>query len=182
MLKRLITLFIGSLAFGANPAFAQAQSDEEFKLKAAFIYNFTQYVEWPTGAFAGPDVPFHVCVVGTNPFGEHLRALESRSYKTHPIALTYPRSLAQARTCHILYTDDLRTNALGKEPWKALADSPLLTVSSASGASEAGMGIGFVVQSGRLRWTLNLTATRQAQLKVSSKLVEIALSVVGESR
>lgn len=182
MLTSFITTTLVSLGLIAGPAHAQGPSDEEYKLKAAFIYNFTRYVEWPVSAFANVGAPFQICVVGVNPFGEHLRALESRSYKTHPITVLYPKNLAQAKVCHILYSEDVRASALGQEPWKALADLPVLTVSSASEASDAGMGIGFVVQSGKLRWSLNLAATRQAQLKVSSKLVEIALSVVGESR
>jgi hypothetical protein len=161
---------------------AQGLTADEYKLKAAFLYNFTQYVEWPATAFATASAPFVVCVAGTNPFGEHLKALESRSYKTHAIAVAFPKTIAEARNCHILYSDDLRGTSFGREPWKTLADSPLLTVSSTTEASDSGVGIGFVIQSGRLRWALNLAATRQAQLKVSSKLIEIAASVTGDTR
>nr|WP_315488366.1 YfiR family protein [uncultured Rhodoferax sp.] len=178
---RAVVWVLGALGWYSSPH-AQGLSAEEYKLKAAFIYNFTQYVEWPATAFASPSAPFVVCVAGTNPFGEHLKALESRSYKTHAISVAFPKTIAEARNCHILYADDLRGTNFGRDPWKALADSPLLTVSSTSEATEAGIGIGFVIQSGRLRWALNLGATRQAQLKVSSKLIEIAASVTGETR
>lgn len=182
MRKRLQTLLVAAFLGWAGAAWAQGMPADEFKLKTAFLYNFTQYVEWPAAAFASPAAPFVVCVAGSNPFGEHLKALESRSYKTHPITLAYPRSVAEARSCHMLYADELRPSSLGRDAWKLLADSPVLTVSSAADANEVGMGIGFVVQSGKLRWALNLASTRQAQLKVSSKLIEIAALVTGEAR
>ncbi len=182
MQSRSLTILGAVLLGWIAPLHAQGLSADEYKLKAAFLYNFTQYVEWPSAAFASATAPFVVCVAGTNPFGEHLKALESRSYKTHPITLAFPRTVAEARNCHILYTDELRPSSLGRDAWKALADAPLLTVSSATEANEVGMGVGFLVQAGKLRWALNLASTRQAQLKVSSKLIEIALAVTGESR
>lgn len=184
-LARCLSILTACLGlWGACAGLAQAQglSTDEYRLKAAFLYNFTQYVEWPASAFASSSAPFVVCVAGSNPFGEQLKALESRSYKTHPIQVAFPRNVAEARACHILYTDELRPSALGPGAWKQLAELPQLTVSSNADANEAGMGIGFVVQSGKLRWVLNLASTRAAQLKVSSKLIEIALSVTGEAR
>ena len=182
MHRRIRALLAAVLTGVCLPLHAQGLSADEFKLKAAFLYNFTQYVEWPSTAFASPTAPFVVCVAGSNPFGEHLKALEARSYKTHPITLAYPRNITEARNCHMLYADELRPFTLGRDAWKALADTPVLTVSSAADANEVGMGIGFVVQSGKLRWMLNLASTRQAQLKVSSKLIEIAAVVTGETR
>lgn len=164
-----------------STAQAQNSSSDEYKLKAAFLYNFTQYVEWPATAFATASAPFVVCVAGSNVFGDHLKALESRTYKGRPIVLAYPRNVSEARLCHLLYSEEVRPSPLGRDAWKALADTPVLTVTSSADA-DSGMAIGFVAQSGRLRWALNLASTRQAQLKVSSKLVEIALAVTGESR
>ena len=182
MKRRSVVFWILGLLGWFSPLHAQGLSADEYKLKAAFLYNFTQYVEWPVTAFSSPSAPFVVCVAGNNPFGEHLKALESRMYKTHAIAVAFPKTLTEVRSCHILYADDLRATNFGREPWKILADLPLLTVSSTNEASEAGFGIGFMIQSGRLRWALNLAATRQAQLKVSSKLIEIAASVTGDTR
>jgi hypothetical protein len=182
MHNRVSAVFAALILAGISPARGQALSADEFKLKAAFLYNFTQYVEWPSTAFASTTAPFVVCVAGSNPFGEHLKALETRSYKTHPITLAYPKNVAEARNCQILYADELRHSSLGRDAWKQLADAPLLTVSSAADANEVGIGIAFVVQSGKLRWALNLASTRQAQLKVSSKLIEIAALVTTETR
>jgi hypothetical protein len=165
-----------------STAQAQNSGSDEYKLKAAFLYNFTQYVEWPATAFSSASSPFVLCVAGHNLFGEHLKALESRNYKGRPISLVYPRNVSEARACHLLYSDEVRPSPLGRDAWKALADAPILTVTSAADTGDSGMAIGFVAQSGRLRWALNLASTRQAQLKVSSKLVEIALAVTGESR
>lgn len=170
------------LALTTTAAFAQAPGgSKEYTLKAAFLYNFTQYIDWPASAFAQPDTPFSVCVIDNDPFGEALLALQNRKYKERPIVINYPKSLAEARNCHILYLDKPRQTLLGADPGKALGNAPVLTVSSSNEAMESGVGIGFVNQSGRVRWSLNLAAVRQAQLKASVKLIEIAISIVGDT-
>ncbi len=180
MSLRQLSLWVSLWFALLGTAFAQPLSVDEYRLKAAFIYNFTQYVEWPAAAFSSPTAALAVCVLGTNPFGDQLRALESRSYRNRPITVSYPKSVVDVKGCHVVYTDDIRNITALRDLTKILADTSVLTVSSAEGANDAGIGIGFVVQGSKLRWTLNLASTRRAQLKVSSKLIEIAMSVTGE--
>lgn len=182
--QRYACLSLGLWLCLAAPTAAAAQGDavEEYRLKSAFIYNFSQFIEWPAMAFAKADSPFAICVMGHDPFGEALHALEKRSYNTHPIVINYPKSVVEARTCKILYVDDLANAELGRNPHLALGDLPILTISSDEGAMDAGIGIGFVDQGGKLRWNLNLDVVRKAQLKVSAKLIEIAVMVVGERK
>ena len=159
----------------------QADQAQEFRVKTAFIYNFSQFIEWPATSFATPAAPLTICVMGEDPFGDSLLALQKRSYLTHPIVISYPKTVAEARTCRILYVDDPARTALGRDVAKALGDAPVLTVSSSEDATSSGVCIGFLLQDGKIRWTLNLDAARRAHLKVSAKLIEIAVSVVGET-
>lgn len=152
----------------------------EYPLKAAFIYNFGKFIEWPSSAFEKSDDPFYICLMGNERFGESLQALKKSSYNQRPISVSYPKTLAEARRCHVLYVDDPSNSPLGSGAWKALGEAPVLTVSSDSGAIESGVCIGFVQQSGKLRWALNLDALRRAKLKVSAKLIEVAITVIGE--
>lgn len=153
---------------------------DEFRLKAAIMYNFTQYIDWPDNAFDQPDSHFNVCVLGTDPFGESLLAMQKLSVKNRHIVVSYPKTIAEARACHMLYADEPRLTLLGHEAGKVLGDAPVLTLSSSNEAMETGMDIGFVTQAGKIRWTLNLAATRKARLKVSAKLIEIAVDIIGE--
>jgi len=167
--------------FGSGTAFAQQIDNvHDYQLKVVFIYNFSKFIEWPEAAFADNNASFQVCVVGENPFGESLQSLNSRLYKTHPIAVKFPQSLAEAKNCHILYIGESGKSTPWRDLIKNLGDAPVLTVSSSGDAAESGIGIGFVTKEGKIRWDLNLNATRKAQLKVSAKLVEIAASIIGE--
>lgn len=162
-------------AFAGSAAIA-AESADEYRLKAAFMYHFTQFVDWPAGAFASAEAPFTICVFGADPFGEALKALEKRNVKGRPIAIAYPRSAAETQACRILYSDATDRNLI-----KTLGEAPVLSVTSRADAAEAGFGIGFVAQGDKVRWMLNLDAARRAQLKLSAKLIEIAVTVVGET-
>ncbi len=175
-------LLFGAVLFAPIAAFAQKVGTvNEYQLKAVFIYNFSKFIEWPDSAFSDSTANFQICVVGNNPFGSALQTLSNRSYHTHPIVIKYPQTLNEAKSCHILYIDD----AVKLAPWHDLArnigDAPVLTVSSLSDATQSGIAIGFVSQDGKIRWAFNLNATRKAQLKVSAKLMEIAVTVIGDT-
>lgn len=169
------------LLLTAQVASAQLPSAKEYALKTAFLYNFTQYIEWPSSAFTEAAAPLVVCMLDNEPFAEALLALQNKKYKDRSIVIRSPKTLNEARACHILYLDKPRQSFLGQPIGKALGNTPVLTVSSDEEAMDAGVGIGFVNHSGRLRWSLNLVAVRQAQLKASAKLIEIAVNVVGDT-
>src|SRR5579863_6313245 len=81
-------LMICGLFLGAPRAFSQRNDHAEYKLKLAFLYNFAQFVEWPSDAFQFPNAPLTVCVVGENPFqGELEQSLRGRTAGNHPIQL-----------------------------------------------------------------------------------------------
>lgn len=176
------SFFLLSLVTTFQSSFAKTPQVDEFKLKTAFLYNFSQFIEWPSTSFTSSTSPFFVCLVGPNSFGNHLLQLENRFHKTHPIQVFSPKSIQEARTCHMLYIDDVRGSFLGREPQKVLGNAAILTVSSSDDARENGIAISFVIHSGRVRWILNLDAARAAKLKLSSKLIEVALTVTGEAQ
>ena len=172
-----------TLALMATPAMAEKTAiADEYRVKAALIYNFTQYIEWPDSAFANADSTFVVCVAGHDPFGSSLLAMQKLTYKTRTIVIKYPQTIAEARLCHILYVEDPNTTMLDHDAMNVLGESPVLSISSNEAAMEAGIGIGFVHQAGKVRWTLNLNAVRRARLKVSVKLIEIAVEIIGVSK
>lgn len=181
MKRALFLAVLTALHWAATPPAlaADPQYAEEYKLKAAFIYNFTQFVEWPAEAFGRPEDAFNICVFGKDPFGDALKALEKRQVRGRPINVAYLRQTSELRSCHILYVDTPKEASANGLSFKAIAEWPLLSVSSGEFASEQGVAIGFVQQGGRLRWELNLETTRKARLKVSAKLIEIAVSVIG---
>lgn len=173
--SRMLLAAALALSFSAAPS---AERVDEYALKAAFLFHFTAFVEWPDSAFASPDAEFRICLVGGNPFGEAIFALQSRRYRERAIAIVLPQSAEQARQCQIIYFHDgidadYRPLAFGQ------AALPLLSVSSAEDFAAAGGAIGFLLEAGRVRMEVNVAATQAADLRVSAKLLEVASRIVG---
>lgn len=172
-----------ALLAAALPCFAAASEAlyGEYRLKAAFLYRISQFVEWPAAEAGAAETAFTVCVLGSDPFGDSLRELSTRSHGGRPIALQYPQSAREARACQIVYLDAAPRKAVA-ELTASLADLPVLTVSGGAQFVDQGGGVGFVVEGGKLRMEINLDALRRANLKPSAKLIEVAVRLVGSGK
>ncbi|MCV2354947.1 YfiR family protein [Paucibacter sp. B2R-40] len=153
----------------------------EYRLKAAFLYRISQFVEWPQPAAGGADSAFTICVLGSNPFGESLRELATRQHGNRPIALQYPASAREARACQIVYLDAAAKKTV-TELASSLADLPVLTVSAAEQFVDYGGGVGFILEGGKLRMEINIEVLRRANLRPSAKLLEVAARLVGSAK
>ena len=155
---------------------AQTVDDQtrEYEIKAAFIYHLSQFADWPSRS--GERV-FTICVLGADPFGGKLKALESRSHLNQAMVTAYPQSATLARDCQIVYlAEDQRGNV--PAILNQLRGYPVLTVSSLPGFVDQGGGVGFVIENTRVRLEVNNQAARRAQIKLSAKLLEVAKRVV----
>lgn len=156
----------------SDPAAAQAVARHE--LEAAFVYNFTKFVEWPAESFSPSDPRFHVCLVGEDPFGGVLDQLvEGETVKGRPIVVTRHRRARDARWCQILVLP-------GSEAPESLAAVPgvreglVLTVGSSEEFLAAGGLVRFRVRGGRLRLEVNDPARERSRLRMSSKLLQLS--------
>lgn len=156
----------------------QAQVSREYQLKAAFLYNFAQFVEWPPTAFAETNSPLVIGVLGIDPFGEVLdetvrgEVVQGRRFKVERY-----RRVDEALGCHILFisqSEDRRLEAI----IAALRGRPILTVSDIDPFVPRGGMIRFLTEGNKIRLRINVTATREAKLTVSSKLLRAAKEVV----
>jgi hypothetical protein len=155
-------------------AAAQAQAADEYALKAAFLYNFTRFVEWPDDAFESADSPFRICVVGSDPFGTQIDTLTRRRVGTRAIAVERAVGIGQLSRCQIAYFDegsraDFTESANGIE-----APRTTLTVASGRGFARDGGMVGLVTGRGRVQLHVNLAAIQRSPLKFSAKLLEVA--------
>ncbi|HEX9782982.1 MAG TPA: YfiR family protein [Opitutaceae bacterium] len=146
----------------------------EYDVKAAFVYNFTQFVEWLSAAFPEPDTPFVIGVLGNDPFGGMLDALvDQETVKGRRLVVERYRTIEEIQRCHILFisrADASRARARLPE----LASRHILTVGDAEGFERQGGVIGFVSERDRIRVRINLEAARTADLTISSKLLRAA--------
>jgi len=155
---------------------AQAAPPSEYQLKAAYLFNFAKFVEWPTGAFAQATSPMVIGVLGDNPFGGDLeRTIHGKSINDHPMQVRAVQSLGDAKQCHILFISPSEKKRL-PEIVAALRGVPVLTVGESEGFPEAGGMINFVLEGNKIRFQINNDAARNAGLKISSKLLSLAQS------
>jgi len=167
-----------ALAAATAPAPAQAPEQAsvapEYQVKAVFLFNFAQFVEWPPSAFSDPGAPLVICVLGEDPFGPYLdQTVRGETVQAHPLAVQRSRRVEEIRGCHILFVGREEQERLG-EILDTLKGRPTLTVSDADGFSRRGGMIGFMTDRNRIRLRINLEAARAAELTLSSKLLRPA--------
>jgi len=158
------------------PAGSRAEGPSEYAVKAAFLYNFAKFVEWPEGTFSGAADPIALCVLNENPFGTLLEdAVRDKTVNGRQIAVREAKTLSAAARCHIVF---LASGSLD-EHLRALVNQPILTVSDAESAVERGAIIGLKLEERRVRFEVNLVSARKARLKLSSQLLKIAVRLIG---
>lgn len=167
-----IVLLMGLLGDGGM-APAQTGQFSEYDVKAAFLYNFGKFVEWPANAFTSSDAPLVIGIYGENPFHEHLADIvHGKSIRGHLI-IVKPVTFNTLQDCHILFISTSEEKNL-TSIMRKLDGASVLTVTENEKVFEPGVMINFVMQNDQIRFEINNAAARQAGLKVSSKLLVLA--------
>ena len=172
---RVGPMLAATLLFCACFSRAQ-QAAPEYQFKAAYLYHFTQFTDWPAQAFSNPTSPFVVAVLGENPFGDELaQAFRGKAINGHPATIRPMHSAAEAATnCHLLFISASEKKAL-PEILSALRDSSVLTVGDTDTFTEAGGMIKFVWLDKKLQFQINIEAAKNAGLIIRAKLLNLAL-------
>lgn len=153
---------------------AQEPTAPEFQVKAVFLYNFAQFVDWPPEVFADSTAPVVIGVLGEDPFGAVLdNTLRGERIAGHPLEVRRFRSVADLTPCQILFIGTVHGEGM-EQVLAALAGRPILTVSDERRFAPRGGMIGFVVDRSRIRFQVNLEAAQAARLTISSKLLRVA--------
>ncbi len=143
----------------------------EYRVKAVFLFNFAQFVEWPPEAFNDPAKPFIIGILGTDPFGSDLDAVvRGETAAQRPLVIERYHSVADLQNCNILY---IARTEIGHLPQilSALKGRSVLTVSDADSADQSGVMIRLLNQSNRIRMQIDVGAAKAASLTISSKLL-----------
>jgi hypothetical protein len=175
---RRYLLLVLAVALGTAPAArAQERQAEEHEVKAAFLFKFPAFVEWP--AKPGPEVPFVVAVVGAEEVAGQLRTLaRGRTHDGRQIEVrdaADPQAIAGAHVVYVGRAAAARLPAIAR----ALGGAPVLVVSESAGALEQGSMINFVLADGRVRFDVALDSAETARLRISPRLLAVARSVRG---
>jgi len=168
----MLSLFL--LLGAALQLSAQAPAFDEYQVKAAFLYNFAKFVEWPPGTFANSTDPIGICIVGQNPFGSVLENMvQGKKVGDHTFAVRRLPDTEQASQCQILF--------IGAAEWKrtrvlldAVKSTGVLTVGESDDFTVLGGIISFRLDGPRVRIKVDLQTAEHARLRISSKLLSLA--------
>lgn len=174
----LIAVWI--LAQGASNVYAESQQLPEYEVKAAFIYKFTKFVDWPAQTFADSKEPFSICVLGKDPFGNILDQIFSgKTVNGREPVVKRSDSIEELKGCHILFISASEKKRL-TEIIEVIQFPGILTVGDTDQFAQSGGIIGLHEQDKKIRIEINVGAAKRAGLTISSKLLILG-KVVGDN-
>lgn len=156
---------------------ADAPVSKEYQLKAAFLYNFTKFVEWPSHRFAQTNSPIVIGVLGRNPFGDELeKIVKDRKVNGRDILVTNITASAGVKAVHMVFI-----SAGEEERWRetlaSLRNTAVLTVGESAVFAQTGGMINFTLQADKVRFEINQNRADAAGLKFSAQLLKLATAV-----
>ena len=151
-----------------------AQTFNEYHVKAAFLYTFAKFVEWPPQAFPSSSSAMTICVLGEDPFGSFLDdAVRGKAVGDRPVAVYRLTELPAGRECQILFiaaSEHIRMPAV----LASVATRGVLTVGDTAQFAAQGGIISLRLEGERIRLSVNLTAAEKAKLRISSRVLSLA--------
>jgi hypothetical protein len=166
----VLVLALGNVLVAAPPD----EPIDEYQVKAAFVYNFAKFVQWPAGAFRDPNDPISICLLGEDPFGRSLEdTVAGRLIEGRPFTVRHISNLKQVEGCKVLFVSSKQD----KHPPVSLADvraDGILTIGESQVAASDGVVINFRIDSGKVRFDINVAAAERAKLRISSRLLSLA--------
>jgi hypothetical protein len=169
-----IFIFILSLnACGILDVFADQQKPGEYQIKAAYLYNFINFIDWPNESNFYNSPSLNLCIFGDDPFGNNLDDIRNEIVRGKKITVKYTNSLDKLRSCNILFIPASERNHV-LQILKLISNSNVLTVSDVEESAHQGVIISFFVEQKKVRFAINIEAARRAGFKISAKLLKLS--------
>jgi hypothetical protein len=154
---------------------------DEYQVKAAFIYNFAKFVQWPAGAFQTSNEPIVICVLGHDPFGRSLEdTVAGRTIDGRFLIVRQISNPKQVAGCHVLFISAPQDNDL-PQMLSGITTRGVLTIGESGASGADGVVISFRLERGKVHFDINLEAAERAKVRISSRLLSLA-HVVESSR
>jgi hypothetical protein len=173
----VILSLLTTMALGSHAEGLESSDSSEYLIKAGFIYNFAKLVEWPTTAFAQPDSPIVIGILGDDPFGSTLdRIVADKKINGRGFAvkrLKWTRELKDLRDCNILFVSSSEREHLDSVV-EAVKWLPVLTIGDTPGFARRGGIMNFTLEDNKIRFEVNVEAAKHADLTISSRLLTLA--------
>jgi hypothetical protein len=173
----LIALGTGLLVLvGHELAYSQAISEDQ--VKAAYLYNFAKFVEWPQETFPDATTPIHLCVLNDARIGSGVNLIvKDKHISGRSIVVVPIQTAEQGRSCQILFINSAQ-NGQVEHILKVLQGASVLTVGETTGFVEQGGIVNFVIQDDQVHFQVNHKAATQSRLRMSARLLSVAKLVI----
>ena len=168
-----MVLFGDGIDAGAGAEKAPSVPYGEYLVKAAFLYNFAKFTEWPSGTYADASAPLTVCVLGQDPFGKALDSIAGKRINDRRTAVSRITHVEEAERCQVVFISESEDGRLAGIVGY-FAGRPVLTVCNAPNCSRFRGIIHLRVVSERIRFAIDIDSAKSAGLKLSSKLLALA--------
>jgi hypothetical protein len=173
----ILPILLGAIALNAQNTSGSA----EYLIKAGFIYNFANLVQWPSSSFAQPDSPIVIVILGEDHFGTTLdRALDGKKVNARSFVIKraktiseLQRTLGPQKDCQILYVSSSEMPHLN-DAIQMLRGVPVLTIGETPGFARNGGIINLILEDNKVRFEVNVAAAKEADLNISSRLLALA--------
>jgi hypothetical protein len=198
---RAYKLIVLILALFVTPFVSKVRADttasREYQVKAAFLYNFMNFVDWPEEKLSDSNEPIIIGIIGSDPFGDAFEPVKNKKVKGKNVVIRRFEGLKEQkesdekdreelnqeieaiRECHVLFICRSEEKKL-KKTINLVKENNVLTVSDIEGFLEAGGIINFVTEDQKVRFEINVTAAKRAKVKIRSQLLRLAKRVVEE--
>lgn len=151
-----------------------SQESLEYRVKAAFIYNFTKFIRWPETHFSTDASPIRICVAGDRESYTHIaQAITNKTSQNRPLVTQYLEDAAQSPDCHLLYI----AGPDGDPSWLNHPFQAVVTIGDSADFIDAGGVMGFTTHQGKIRFVISQANANNNQLTISSKLLALAQRV-----
>ena len=174
--KRWMPVSIALLLLLPGAVRAVAQAVSEYQVKAAYLYNFAKFVDWPAESFSSPTAPIRLCVLNDHAFASQLEQIVSgKNIMGRPVLSIPVQKVEESRDCQVLY---IHSSQQPQHVFDLLQGTSVLTVGETKGFLEEGGIINFVFQGDQVHFQVNHRAAMQAGLHMSSRLLSVAKVVI----
>lgn len=173
-IRATMTFVLGWLLFAAAGSRAQESQPSEYQVKAAFIFNFAKFIDWPPVAFSDTKAPLVIGVFGDKPFCADLeRAVQGKVINTRTVLVKECQTVEEAAQCQLLFIGAPAKERL-PEILAGLMKTNIVTISESEGFIKAGGAINFFREGKKIRFEINDEVVKRASFKIDSKLLGLS--------
>lgn len=178
-MRKTVLIILSLTLLLAGKGHAAPSSSLEYRVKAAYLLQFTRYTEWPSQAFPSATAPIRICILGPDPFGDTLeKTVTGRKSGTRGIEV-HRLTEFKGSSCHVIFIGQTQEGTEA-EVLKSAEGKPILTIGESNGFLSRGGILKFIILEDTVQFEVNLKIARHSLLKLSSRMLALAKRVVGE--